>query len=242
MRLNKFLANCGVASRRKCDEIIFEGKVKVNGEIVKNPAIQVNPEKDEVEVNGEKVKLPEKVYIALNKPKGVLCSLKDDFGRTIITDLVKDIPQRIYPVGRLDYNSEGLIILTNDGELANRLIHPRYKVKKKYHVLIKGEIKDEDLKKLEQGIELDGKKTLPAECKILNKSKKSTLIEMTIQEGRKRQIRRMLQELGYEVKRLRRVQFGPIKLGMLKQGEWRFLTKKEIEKLYTITGMFSKNL
>lgn len=237
MRLNKFLANCGVASRRKCDELIFNGKVKVNGEVVTHPGFNVDPENDKVEVEGEVVKLPEKIYIALNKPKGVLCSLKDDFGRTLITELIDGIEQRIYPVGRLDYNSEGLIILTNDGELANRLIHPRYKVSKKYHVLIKGKISQEELKKIEEGIELDGKKTLPAQCKILSQSEKTTLIEITIKEGRKRQIRRMFQALGYEVKRLRRVQFGPIKLGMLKPGEWRYLNENEIKRLKKLTGL-----
>ncbi len=235
MRLNKFLASCGIASRRKCDELIFAGKVKVNGEIIKTPAFKIDPEKDEVSVNENIVKLPKKIYIALNKPEGVLCSLKDDFGRTLIIDLLPEIKERIFPVGRLDFNSEGLILLTNDGELSNRLIHPKYKVEKTYHVLIKGNIDEDSLEKLSKGIELDGKKTQPSKIKILDMGKKTTFIEIKIKEGKKRQIRRMLKEVGYEVKKLRRVKFGPIKLGRLKKGEWRYLTKKEVENLYKIT-------
>ncbi len=235
MRLNKFLASCGVSSRRKCDELIFSGKVMVNGKIVKTPAYQVNPEKDEVIVNENIVKLPQKIYIALNKPEGVLCSLKDDFGRTLIIDLIPEIKERIFPVGRLDYNSEGLILLTNDGELSNRLIHPKFKVEKTYHVLIKGNIDEYSLKQLSEGIEINGEKTQPAKIKILNIGKKTTFLEIIIKEGKKRQIRRMLKEVGYEVKKLRRVKFGPIKLGKLKKGEWRYLTKKEVEILYKIT-------
>ncbi len=235
MRLNKFLASCGIASRRKCDELIFAGKVKVNGEIIKTPAFKIDPEKDEVSVNENVVKLPKKIYIALNKPEGVLCSLKDDFGRTLITDLIPEIKERIFPVGRLDFNSEGLILLTNDGELSNRLIHPKYKVEKTYHVLIKGNIDRDSLERLSNGIELDGKKTQPSKIRILDMGKKTTFIEIKLKEGKKRQIRRMLKEVGYEVKKLRRVKFGPIKLGRLKKGEWRYLTKKEVENLYKIT-------
>ncbi len=235
MRLNKFLASCGISSRRKCDELIFSGKVKVNGEIIKTPAFKIDPDKDEVSVNENFVKLPKKIYIALNKPEGVLCSLKDDFGRTLIIDLLPEIKERIFPVGRLDFNSEGLILLTNDGELSNRLIHPKYKVEKTYHVLIKGNIDEDSLEKLSKGIELDGKKTQPSKIKILDMGKKTTFIEIKIKEGKKRQIRRMLKEVGYEVKKLRRVKFGPIKLGRLKKGEWRYLTKKEVENLYKIT-------
>ncbi len=235
MRLNKFLASCGIASRRKCDELIFGGKVKVNGEIIKTPAFKIDPEKDEVSVNENVVKLPKKIYIALNKPEGVLCSLKDDFGRTLITDLIPEIKERIFPVGRLDFNSEGLILLTNDGELSNRLIHPKYKVEKTYHVLIKGNIDRDSLERLSNGIELDGKKTQPSKIRILDMGKKTTFIEIKLKEGKKRQIRRMLKEVGYEVKKLRRVKFGPIKLGRLKKGEWRYLTKKEVENLYKIT-------
>ena len=238
MRLNKFLATCGVASRRKCDELIFSGKVKVNGNVVTSPGFNVDHEKDVITVNGEQVVLPKKIYIALNKPEGVLCSLKDDFNRKIITDLIPEIKERVYPVGRLDYNTEGLILLTNDGELANRLIHPKYKVEKTYHVLIKGQISVNELKELEKGMILEeNEKLLPSKCKILNISKKTSLVEIKIKEGKKRQIRRMFHQLGYEVKKLRRVKFGPIKLGMMKKGEWRFLTKKEVKILYKITGL-----
>ncbi len=238
MRLNKFLASCGIASRRKCDEIIFSGKVKVNNKIVKTPAFKIDPDKDKVSVDGKEVALPKKIYVIINKPEGVLCSLKDDFGRTLITDLIKGIEERIFPVGRLDFNSEGLLILTNDGELANRLIHPKYKVEKTYHVLIKGILNQDDLEKLEKGINIGEKEiTQPARVKILDIGKKTTFVEIKIKEGKKRQIRRMFQELGYEVKKLRRVKFGPIKLGMLKKGEWRYLTELEIKKLYKISGL-----
>jgi len=237
MRLNKFLASCGVSSRRKCDELIFSGKVRVNGKIVKTPAYQVNPEKDEVIVNENIVKLPQKIYIALNKPEGVLCSLKDDFGRTLIIDLIPEIKERIFPVGRLDYNSEGLILLTNDGELANRLIHPKFKVEKTYHVLIKGIIDENKLKIISNGMEVDGEKYQPAKVRIFNIGKKTSHIEIKIKEGKKRQIRKMFKELGFEVKKLKRVKFGPIKLGNLKKGEWRYLNEIEIRNLYRITGL-----
>jgi len=237
MRLNKFLASCGIASRRKCDELIFEGKIKVNGEVIKIPGYQVDPKKDEIVYDNKRIELPKKIYIALNKPERVLCSLKDDFRRTLITDLISEIKERIFPVGRLDYNSEGLIILTNDGELANRLIHPRYKVEKTYHVLIKENLTNENLKKLSEGIQIGEVKTQPAKVKILDMGKKTTFVEIKIKEGKKRQIRRMFQELGYEVKKLRRVKFGPIKLGNLKKGQWRYLTEKEIKILYKITGL-----
>ncbi len=237
MRLNKFLASCGVASRRKCDDLIFAGKIKVNGEVIKIPGYQVDPKKDEIVYDNKRIELPKKIYIALNKPERVLCSLKDDFGRTLITDLISEIKERIFPVGRLDYNSEGLIILTNDGELANRLIHPRYKVEKTYHVLIKGNLTNEDLKKLSEGIQIGEVKTQPAKVKILDMGKKTTFVEIKIKEGKKRQIRKMFQQIGYEVKKLRRVKFGPIKLGNLKKGQWRYLTEKEIKILYKITGL-----
>jgi len=237
MRLNKFLAHCGIASRRKCDELIFSGRVKVNNQIITSPAFKVKPEIDTVYVDNEKINLQKKIYIALNKPEGYLCSLKDEFGRKIITDLIPEIKLRIYPVGRLDFNSEGLILLTNDGELSNRLIHPRYKVEKTYYVTVKGHLNEDKIKALENGIILDNKKTLPAKCKVLNLSKNTTSIEIKIREGKKRQIRRMLKEIGYEVKKLKRVKFGPIKLGTLKKGEWRYLTEEEIDSLYKIVGL-----
>jgi pseudouridine synthase len=237
MRLNRFLAHCGVSSRRKCDEIIFSGQVKVNGITVNTPGFTVNPEKDSVTVGG-KIIIPEsKVYIALNKPANVLSTLKDDFGRKIITSLIENVKERIYPVGRLDYDVEGIILLTNDGELSNRLIHPRYKVVKTYIATVNGIFNDKKRKILEKGVEIDGKKTLPAKCRIIKSSLKESVIELKIREGRKRQVKNMFSEVGNPVKKLKRIKFGPVSLKNLESGKWRFLTKHEVRLLKKITDL-----
>jgi len=242
MRLNRFLAHCGVSSRRKCDEIIFSGQVKVNGITVNTPGFTVNPEKDSVTVGG-KIIIPEsKVYIALNKPANVLSTLKDDFGRKIITDLLKDVKMRVYPVGRLDYDVSGIILLTNDGELANRLIHPKYKVTKTYIAKIKGNIKKSELKKLEKGVFLDdGKKTLPAKCKLIKQDDEFSIVELQIREGRKRQVKKMFESVKHPVIELKRIKFATVGLNDLKEGQWRYLTQKEVKKLYEITNLYKKD-
>ena len=238
MRLNRFLAHCGVGSRRKSDELIFNGHVKVNGKVVKEPWIEISQNKDVVEVYGKKINIEEKIYIALNKPKGVITTLKDDFNRKIITELVKGVSKRIYPVGRLDYDVSGIILLTNDGELANRLIHPKFKVAKTYIVKIKRNISFNKLKKLEKGIILDdGHKTLPAKCSLIKHGEGFSIVKLQIKEGKKRQVKRMFKALNHPVIELKRVEFASISVGKLKEGEWRYLSKDEVKKLYEIARL-----
>ncbi len=236
IRLNKYLAMCGVASRRKADELIKQGRVSVNGEVVTQLGVKIDPKKDKVTVDGKPVKMTEKlVYIVLNKPKDCITTVKDEKGRRTVLDLVK-VKERIFPVGRLDRNTTGVLILTNDGELAYRLMHPRYKVEKAYKVALDKPIKMEDIEKLKRGIMLDSRKTSACEVYILPNSEKKEL-GIVIREGRYTQIRRMFQHLGYKVQKLHRVSFGGITVSGMKRGEWRYLTDKEIKKLKRLVGL-----
>jgi len=236
IRLNKYLAMCGIASRRKADELIQQGRVAVNGEVITQLGIKIDPRKDKVTVDGKPVKPEEKfVYIVLNKPKDCITTVKDEKGRRTVLDLVK-VKQRIFPVGRLDRNTTGVLLLTNDGELAYRLMHPKYKVEKAYKVEIDKPIKPEDIEKLKRGIMLDGRKTEACDIYILPDSDRKEL-GITIHEGRYRQIRRMFERLGYKVRKLHRVSFGGITVSGMKRGEWRYLTEKEIRKLKKLVGL-----
>ncbi len=236
VRLNKYLAMCGVASRRKADELIQQGKVAVNGQVITQLGVKINPKKDKVTVDGKPVKPEEKlVYIVLNKPKDCITTVKDEKGRRTVLDLVK-VKQRIFPVGRLDRNTTGVLLLTNDGELAYRLMHPKYKVEKAYKVEIDKPIKPEDLEKLRRGIMLDGRMTEACDVYILPNSDNKE-IGITIHEGRYRQIRRMFERLGYKVRKLHRVSFGGITVSGMKRGEWRYLTEKEIKKLKRLVDL-----
>jgi len=231
-RLQKYLARCGVASRRKAEEMIKQGQVRVNQQIVTEMGLQVEPGKDLVEVTGKIVK-PEnrKIYLLLNKPLNVVTTLDDPQQREIVTDLLQGIQERVYPVGRLDYNSEGLLLLTNDGELAYRLTHPRYQIEKTYLTLVRGQVKEIALNKLRNGVNLEDGKTQPAVIKILGREQTKTLLEITIKEGRNRQVRRMCDKVGHPVVSLKRIKFGPLDLGNLKPGMYRELTQKEILSL-----------
>ncbi|CUS82013.1 pseudouridine synthase [Candidatus Kryptobacter tengchongensis] len=236
IRLNKYLAMCGIASRRKADELIQQGRVAVNGEVITQLGIKIDPRKDKVTVDGKPVKPEEKlVYIVLNKPKDCITTVKDEKGRRTVLDLVK-VKQRIFPVGRLDRNTTGVLLLTNDGELAYRLMHPKYKIEKAYKVEIDKPIKPEDIEKLKRGIMLDGRKTEACDIYILPDSDRKEL-GITIHEGRYRQIRRMFERLGYKVRKLHRVSFGGITVSGMKRGEWRYLTEKEIRKLKKLVGL-----
>lgn len=229
-RLQKFIAKSGLTSRRKAEYLILQGKVKVNGEIVKTLGLKIDPEKDIVEVENKILRPEHKVYVVLYKPVGYLCTLYDPFGRKTIKELLKNkIPYRIYPVGRLDFDSEGLLLCTNDGEIANCIIHPRYKIPKEYEVLVKGIPKENELKKLREGVILEEGKTLPAKFDILWKDEKANLsyLRVVLYQGLKRQIRRMFALFGYEVLKLKRVRIGEITLGKLKPGEFRFLDERE---------------
>lgn len=232
IRLNKFLSQAGIASRREADRMIAEGRVKVNSRVVFELGHKIDDQKDRVEVDGRKVKKEQAlIYLMLNKPKGYLVTLKDPIQRPTVKDLVVALKKKVIPVGRLDYDSEGLLLLTNDGELAYRLTHPRYKIRKTYLVKVKGEPNHSKLSKLEKGIFLDGKKTAPAKVLLLEGNPKKSLLKIEIHEGRKREVRRMCEFIGHRVLKLTRIGFAGLKLERLKSGKWRFLKPEEIKKL-----------
>jgi len=236
MRLNKFLSQAGIASRRAADRLIAEGRVSVNGQQVENLGLKIDSQKDVVEFDGRKIKKRnDQIYLMLNKPPGVLVSLKDRFGRPTIMDLLPSLKERVFPVGRLDYNSQGLLLLTNDGQLTFRLTHPRFKIKKVYLVRVKGELNSSQISRLEKGIILDGKRTAPARIKIIKATPKGIQLRIEIYEGRKREIRRMLEAMGCSVIYLQRIKFGPLGLGNLKKSQWRYLTAREISLLKRLT-------
>lgn len=231
-RLQKFMARCGIASRRKCEEIILSGKVKVNDAVANELGVKINPLKDTITVENKIIKPEEKkIYIALNKPEGYLSTVKDDRGRKTLLDLV-DVDERIYPIGRLDYDTSGLILLTNDGEIYNNIMHPRVEKNKKYVALIKGIPDEISLNKFKSGIDIGGYITAPSDIKILKVENNNTVeVLITIHEGKNRQIRKMCEKIGHPVLKLRRIAIGNIQLDNLKKGHWRFLTNEEVNYL-----------
>ena len=234
MRINKYLATCGIASRRECDRLIGEGKVTVNGKRAEI-GLEVNDD-DEIFVNGNRVAVKKNEYYILNKPKGYICSVSDDKGRKTVIDLLKNKFQgkRIFPVGRLDYDTEGLLLLTTDGDLCNRISHPRNEITKTYIAKIEKEIDESELNKLRDGILLDGTKTKRCRISVLEFDGNVTRLEVVISEGRNRQVRRMFEAINREVIFLKRVGIGELKLGGLGRGEWRELKPKEIEYLQKV--------
>lgn len=234
-RLQKVIAHAGFASRRKAEQLIIEGNVKVNGKIVKELGVKVTPS-DRVEVNGIPVEREEPVYFLLYKPRGVISSVADDKGRKVVTDYLQNIKQRIYPVGRLDFDTSGLLLLTNDGEFANLLMHPKSEVEKVYVAKVKGIPSREKMRSLEKGIRLEDGKTAPAKTKMLSmdKKKQTAIIELTIHEGRNRQVRRMLEAVGHPVMKLKRERYGFLTLQGLKAGDARELTVHEVKQLRTL--------
>lgn len=238
VRLQKFMADMGVASRRKSEELIKAGKVKVNGHIAQI-GDKINPRKDLVSIGKNKitnVKKRKMVYIMLNKPRGYVTTVSDELGRKTVMDLVQDIDERIYPVGRLDKDSEGLLILTNDGTFTNCLTHPSHNYAKVYRVTVRPAVNDEILYNLRNGIEIDGQKTAPAEVTVLEQQENRVVLEFILHEGRNREIRKMCESQGLEVARLKRNSIGSLKLGMLKQGQYRELTEQEVKKLLRSAG------
>lgn len=231
-RLQKILAEAGVASRRKSEELIKAGRVAVNGKTVTEMGTKAFPD-DDITVDGKPIRKEEHVYYLLDKPAGFICTLKDDKGRKTIRECMPDVKERIFPVGRLDYDTTGLIIMTNDGDFANRMMHPRYHLPKTYEVAVNGILTDQMLKMLENGIELNDGMTLPAEVVLLSRrqSTNKTVIQITIREGRNRQIKRMMEYFHCEVTRLNRIRYGCLEIGHMRQGDYRKLRSYEVRKL-----------
>lgn len=233
MRINKYLSGCGLDSRRKCEKLVTDGRVQVNGKKVTDLAFDVK-DGDTVEVDGKYVTLSErKVYIMLNKPKGCVCTSSDDKGRKTVLDLVK-IKERIFPVGRLDYDTEGLLLLTNDGELANIITHPKNMVNKVYSVRVEGDVSDSEVKKLRSGVQYNGVSYAPARVAVLEKDDKFTRLEITVTEGKNHEIKNMVESLGRHVDFLKRIEIAGIRLGGLSRGQWRYLNSRELEKLKSL--------
>ncbi len=232
MVLQKYLSMCSVASRRKAQEMILKGAVMINGKIAKL-GDRVSPNIDKVYVEGQEVlfKNNDRYYIMLNKPRGYVTTMKDEKDRKCVADLVKDVPERVYPAGRLDKDSEGLLIMTNDGNFANNLIHPSKNIFKAYRVTIKESITEKQIACLSAGMEIDGKPTQPAKIRVISQEPERTVLEISIKEGRNRQIRKMCESVGLSVARLKRISIGKLKLGTLKPGKWRYLREAEINIL-----------
>lgn len=241
LRLQKYLADCGVASRRTSEKLISAGKVKVNGKTVREMGIIVDEDNDTVEYNGTVLKpVSKKIYIMLNKPVGFVTTVSDDKGRHTVLELVSDIQERIFPVGRLDYDTEGLLLLTNDGNLTYKLTHPKNDIPKTYVAEVTGNISMDTIIALRRGVVIDGYKTQPAQVEVVGATQFGTKLEITIHEGKNRQIRKMFEELGCTVKKLKRTKEGSLMLGHLPLGKWRKLTESEINMLKKI-GTEQKN-
>lgn len=240
VRLQKFLAESGVASRRKSEELIEQGKVKVNGRLA-TIGDKIDPKKDTVTVSGKKiVKTKTFTYVVLHKPRGFITTMNDEMDRKCVAELIKDVPGRVYPVGRLDRDSEGMLLFTNDGAFANAMTHPTKHVPKTYRVTVRPSITEDQITALTQGVIIDDRKTAPAEVHVVTKEEGRVVLEIILYEGRNRQIRKMCEEVGLEVARLKRTAIGSIKLGMLKQGAWRNLTDDEVRKLMIAAGLERK--
>jgi len=231
VRLQKFLAEAGIASRRASEQIIVEGRIAVNGELVKELGAKVDPLHDRVTLDGQAVKVKRKLYVALNKPPGLVCSRNDEFDRATIYDLLPKEWAHLHSVGRLDYNSEGLIFLTNDGEFSLHLTHPRYGIRKKYVAMVEGKVEQEMLQKFTHGIWYQGEKFKAEKARLISATRSQSVVELELAEGKYREVRRLFESQGRTVKRLQRIQIGKIKLGELRLGKWRTLTEPEIKSL-----------
>ena len=234
MRLNKYIASAGVCSRRKADELIANGNVKVNGASVREHCVQVEPG-DVVAVNGKVIEEPaEKIYVAVNKPLGYITSMDDDKGRATVAELVDDIPERLFPVGRLDYNTTGLLIMTNDGQLTYTLTHPKHEVWKTYVAVVAGVLSDTRIAKLRKGVDIGGFVTSPAKVKVIKQMPRHAVVEIKIREGKNRQVRKMFAAVGNKVQSLERTAIGDVRLGRLMSGHYRKLTRQEVEYLKSL--------
>ena len=237
-RLQKVMAGAGIASRRKCEELIAEGAVKVNGQQVTEQGIKVDPQKDKIQVQGKLINRPEdKVYLLMYKPRGYVTTLNDPQGRKTIVDLLKKIKERVYPVGRLDYDSEGLLLVTNDGELANALIHPSHEVKKTYLVTVAGIPLPKSLEQMSKGLELEDGITAPTQVTLVEILDDRSLLEITVHEGKNRLVRRMCEKIGHPVLRLKRIKLGTLNIKGVKPGQYRLLNPKEVRELKKSAGL-----
>lgn len=232
-RLQKILAQAGVASRRGSEQLIKSGRIRVNGAIVNEMGIKVDPSVDIVTFDDHRIDIEEKRTVLVNKPAGYVTTLADPQGRPVVADLVADIPLRLFPVGRLDFDTEGALLMTNDGELAERILHPRYEVKKTYQAEVRGVPSWPRLKRLEHGITIDGVQTRPASIRVLQQWQDRTLLEIIIHEGKKRQVRKMFLAIGHRVLRLKRTAYGDLGLGALASGKYRVLSRADIKKIFS---------
>jgi len=232
IRLQKYIAQCGAASRRHAEQLILDGKVQVNGKTVREMGVQINEFIDKVTLCGELLRLEtEKHYIAYNKPIGEVSTAFDPEGRATVMDKFRDYPVRLFPVGRLDFDSEGILLLTNDGEMMNRLLHPSHEIKKVYLVKVSNQVSDEEIFRLRAGVIIDGRMTSPAQVRLVRREAFDTVLLISIHEGRNRQVRKMVESIQHQVVALKRVEFGPIILGDLPRGQWRHLSVQETNKL-----------
>lgn len=241
IRLQKFLAQAGIASRRKCEQIIEAGRVQVNGKTVTAMGVKISPGNERVTVDGKEVENAEKdVYILLNKPKGYVSTLSDPQGRPIVTSFLQNVKERVYPVGRLDIDTEGALLLTNDGALTQAILHPSKGVFKTYEAVVKGSPSTAFLRTLETGVRIDGKKTAPAQVKVVDKAPQSSTIQLSIHEGRKHQVKKMFAVIGHPVQSLKRLSYGRLGLGNLKPGKYRFLTKNDLNLIFSNKSLYKQ--
>ena len=237
MRINKYIASCGVASRRKAEEIINEGRVTVNGSTVYELSIQIDEKKDIVEVDGKSISQEEeKVYLIMNKPEGYITTVKDQFGRPSVLDIIDDVSERVYPVGRLDYETSGLLILTNDGDLTYTLTHPKHEVEKTYLARVKGIFTEEEIERFKTGLEIEDYITAPAKIKIIKEDriKDYSVCRISIHEGKNRQVRKMCAAVDHKVMNLKRIQMGKINVRNIEVGKYRHMTDEEVRYLKNI--------
>jgi 23S rRNA pseudouridine2605 synthase len=232
IRINKFLARCNLGSRRQVEDFIRDGKVIVNGEVTTDLSTMIDPENDKVSYNGKQLNvIADKIYVMMNKPKNYLVSSRDDFGRKLVYELLPDFGVHLFAIGRLDYNSEGLLLFTSDGDFANRIMHPRFKLPKVYRVTVKGQLQKEQIERLRKGVKIKSGKTLPAQVHVKQRGENTMQLKITIYEGQKRQIRYMVKAVGSEVIDLKRLQIGNVNLGKLPPGMWRLMKPSEVTGL-----------
>jgi len=231
IRLQKFLADAGLASRRKCEELISQGRIEVDGQVVRTLGTKINGS-EIIKADGKEIKPKQKkIYILLNKPVGYISTAKDQFSRKTVIDLIEPVKERVYPVGRLDYDTSGLIILTNDGDFANKMMHPKHETQKVYRAEIIGKLNERDVNSIRNGMQIEDFTTAPSRIRIIEDLGASSIVEITIHEGKNRQVRKMFASLGHPVRHLKRVAIGSVRVDGLEEGKWRYLSRKELTQL-----------